>query len=412
MISLSLPKLFSTAQQTGNLPKVKKPSEQQIAAATQAIGSLHDVLAHSLDKATILAHKHKAGVEYTSGKAIKHIKRQGLRQYLSGLFGTNKSLRRIARDLQHHHDDKVRTAANELLQYCKKHPGRQANTATLSQKVFALHAAAQRALVPTAVQIDSPSKESDFEKPTNVTSQERLDEPTLAQEPSSIQAADEQSKPSSDTVSTKDIGLRVSEVVEPSTSSESSESSNASQSEAAQKIDPIVLPQAAPLQPASRPVQGPPAPARFHSAHSGAAVFKSLENHDYTVATYYLADALSLLNQDHPGQLPCVFGSEVSTPDQHPEGTIKINHHGRFAKLIREMALVHIEHDTDPEVRQAGAELLAIAQHAFATSTPIPNDENLSKPLDVIALKVRKQMNNPTFINYYAKVIDQKTATQ
>lgn len=310
--------------------------QQKMAAAAEAIGAVHEVVTSSPHKATILAHQGKNGVKCTAAKDFKDIKSLGIRKYLTGLFRTNKNLRRIACDLQQHGNEKVRAAALDLLQYCKNHPGRQSNTAELVQKVSTLHDAARRADKPAAVPSECSSEESVCENPTRFNLEIRLDDSTSEQAPSPNMRTLQPGKPT--------ILLELDE---------SGEESEGWPQEAKTSLG------ARGLKYITTNLQGPIADAH-HRAATGLAF-------DPMAAKFMFASLFFRYSFDE-GQAhgqPLGIGQElgvdmVTAQATSTEGSGQ-NEYQQFAQAIQAMGRVYADCSFNEDVQQAGQTLVAMA---------------------------------------------------
>lgn len=364
------------------LPSFKKPRQEptqgQIAAAERSLVSLNKALNESPYGTVILMRKQEDAVEFhaTGERGQDYAKNHRLHKSLARSRKTKKEIHRIARLLELHGSSQVRAAATDLLRDCGK-------SLALPQSTFTLQAATKK--------LQHALTEAKAEKP--------------------IHAHLEQNEQSFGGSKFEDGQPRIIDVTDEYPSSETSEDSSFSIPLRKNFDDTSVMTLVDLNVPRKQPT-GPSPLVRHHENVARTLAIRCVEEHEYSKASFYLADALSLLATTHPDQLPCVIDGAVSTPAHHNKGKVTINHHGNFARLIEKIALVHVDHDSDAAVRQAGAELLALAQKAHATKTPIPNDESLRKPLEVIALKVQNESRNEAFTEYYAKVRDQRATVK
>jgi hypothetical protein len=171
-------------------PPSAPPSPEQLEQAAAAVGSFRQVLVDGANKAMVLTNKDEGVLVYTTlhGGALEQILQYGLPQFVKSILRTNRSLLRHARDLQQHPDADVQAAAKAVVQYCKKHPGWQSNTAELSRKVFALHHAIRLSrLAAMEMQMDDiPAFPETTKTSTNVPYPTR---PTLAPLQSTLASA-------------------------------------------------------------------------------------------------------------------------------------------------------------------------------------------------------------------------------
>lgn len=218
--------------------------------------------------------------------------------------------------------------------------------------------------------------------------------------------------------------------------------SSKSDETAASAVEPMAEPMAEPVLPAAvhedqpsvlsaviSTQDEPPAPAvateaatpqlsplvRHHHPDSGRiAISRIADHHDHYTAAYFLADALSALAEKYPEHPLRSNGLEISAGPNSLTDEMHKEQQRAFALYLGTTGKVHSDHP-DPEIREAGLVMLAIAKEAFdkdVTAPFIKSSDRLRNAVDVIALKVRNDVKDPAIVDYYEDVIAQREERQ
>lgn len=215
---------------------------------------------------------------------------------------------------------------------------------------------------------------------------------------------------------------------------ESTESDKTAASAAEPMAEPVLPPavheEQPPVSPAAISAQDePPAPpvvqeeptpqvrplVRHHHPDSGRIALSRTENHhDFYTAAYFWADVLSQLAHKYPEYPLRCNGLEISAGPNRLSDEMRAEHQREFARRLGATGKVHSGHP-DPEIRNAGLVMLAIAKEALAKDNEAPvieNSERLRNAFDVIALKVQNDERDPAIVDYYKDLIAQREERQ